>query len=330
MTWFCGLIGGMEPVNMIKKRRKAVWRECLWCRARGIDPPCRMGKLKPLERHMVECEAAYRLEQEGQQRPKVDVILAMVKRQQSQIAELSARLVVLEQKKVRAIDPTNYWDTLPARQCWRNRKQNCKRIMEAILSRYEPAPYHNDHWSWFSWFFPPESVSIQDILMAALWPIVEERDEKKCLRGIGTEDLYHIFKQIWGKQRVEGADLDWFIDCMDELGAPYDRCVIQKEAAEFHRALMKFQGTKKKAGTAGVCQGLVPLVRIWRRLAVLDDPILTAARSLPPGKALKWDIPAPSDPSPSESTEVHADNKSDLELQSSSDIPQGYVGVHFS
>ena len=93
---------------------------------------------------------------------------------------------------------------------------------------------------------------------------------------------------------------------------------------------MRFQGTKKKAGTAGVCQGLVPLVRIWRRLAVLDDPILTAARSLPPGKALTWDIPTPSDPSPSESKEVHGDNKSDLELQSSSDIPQGYVGVHFS
>ena len=315
---------------MPKQKRKAVWRECLWCRARGIDPPVRMGKAKPLMRHMVECEACYRLEKESSSKPKIDVVLSMVKRQQSQIADLSARVSSLEARKARVVDPSNFWDTQTPRQCWRNRKQNCKRFMQAVLKSYVPKPYLENRMSWFEWFFPSEGVCIQDILMAALWPILESRDDKTCIRGIETEDMYCLFKQIWSKQRAEGTDLNWYIECLNEIGAPCDIPTIQKEAAEFDRALLKFQLTTKRAGSGSVAHGLIPLVRIWRRFAHHGDDILMVARSLPPTEELTWGTQEPPDLSSSESTATRVDSKSVLGHQSSTEIPPDYVGVQFS
>ena len=275
----------------MKKTRKAVWRECPWCKARGMEP-FRSGKLKCFTRHVVKCQAEYLLEQKTGERPQIEVLTAMVNRQQCQIADLVARITVLETRKRRPIDPTNYWNSISPKTCWQNRKRNAKRFIRAILSTYEgPQKYYSDIWGFWEWFFPRE-VDIQDILMLALWPIVEDRDNQPVLRDIQTTDHYFMFKQIWGKSKTDGTDLVWFIEAMQEVGVPstaYDAYAIRKNGVEFDRALRKFQLTKKRASGPGLAQGLIALGRIWRKMYACDVEHVTAAMSLPPTEELKWE-----------------------------------------
>lgn len=308
------------PKRKEKKRRKAVWRECIWCRARGCEPAFRSGKLKTLEKHMVHCQAAHVLEQHNCERPKIDVIMNMVEQLLSKQAELSARLAVLEQRRNRPIDPTNYWNRLTPKLCWANRKENAVRYLTTVLSQYTgPTKYHSNIWDYFSWFCPPE-ILMQDILMVALWPVLEDRDGLVVLRGLETTDMYHLFKQVWGKSNTQGTDFEWYLDALEEIGVPktsYDPFRIQQLAAEFSRSLRKFQVTKKRAGGVQLVQGLVPLARIWKRLLLYDGEILTECIRLPPREAMRWETAALLDQPPLVSEAARADSKSVSGPQSS-------------
>ena len=337
MGCFCYIISkDMEGklVDSFKKKRKAVWRECIWCKARGIDPAYKSGKLKILQKHMVICQAAHSLEQQNlaDTRPKIDLIMSMVQLQQKQIADLTGRLAVLEQRKVRKpLDPTNYWVRLTPKQCWELRKRNTLRRMRAVLSLYEPNPkLYKNHWEYFNWYFPikPE---ISLILMGALWPCVEKREDVVCLRGFESTNLYCIFKNIWGKSYCKGTGFEWYIEALQELGTPpayYDAVHISREANEFDRAIRKFQCTKVRIGN-GTPQGLVPLVRIWRTNGELDEDVTGVCMSLPPHKELKWEKLAPPDPSREESVEAHVDSKSSSGHQLSTETPPDFVSVKF-
>jgi hypothetical protein len=285
-----------------RKTRRAVWRECKWCRARGLEP-YRSGKLKTLLKHQVVCEADYLLEQKSGERPQIQVLTCMVQRQQCQIAELIARVSVLETRKRRPVASCNHWINMTPKQCWAARKQNAKRYIRAILSEYDgPQKYYKDIWGYFEWYIPKE-LGPHDILMSALWPILEERDGKHAIRGVETTDLYFMFKQIWGKSKTQGTELEWWIDALEEVGVPqtaYDPFNVRKHGVDLDRAIRKYQATKVRAGGAGLAQGLVGLGRIWRQLFVPDVEHLTVAMSLPPTEELKWGIVKPADQPSSE------------------------------
>ena len=315
-----------------KKTRKAVWRECIWCKARGNEPTYKSGKLKVLERHMVSCKAAFHLEQQNLAglRPKIDTVLSMVQLQQKQIADLTARVAVLEQRKSRPVDPTNYWFGLSAKECWKHRKRNAVRWMRGVLSQYEPKPYHKTIWDYFEWYIPTEPT-IHTILNSALWPCIEMRNGQACLRGIETEDMYCIFKNIWGKSLCRGTNLDWYLEALQEVGVPpkqFDRVCIANVAENFENAIRRFQATKKRAGDQAP-QGLVRLVRIWRKYE-FDEQINEVCSRLPPQTVQTWEISTPADRLPEESTTARDDSMSVLGPQSRSDTLLDYVEVRSS
>ena len=314
----------------MKKKRQAVWRECIWCKARGIEPTYKSGKLKVLQRHMVACQAAHALEQQNlaDTRPKIDLIMAMVQLQQKQIADLTARMAVVEARRHKPVDMSNYWFKLTPKQCWAHRKRNAVRMMESVLKMYVPKPYHECKWDFFLWYFPYE-LDAATILMSALWPCLEKRDGKTCLRGIETEDPYCIFKNIWGKAQCRGSDLGWYIEALQEVGVPQDRynaIHISSEGDEFQRGIMKFQNTRKKVNGGCAPQGLVKLVRIWR-LTEVDEEVREVCISLPPQTEPTSGTAAPPDPCPEESTTARADSTSASDRQSNSETRQDYVSV---
>ena len=308
---------------MEKKRRKAKWRSCLWCERRQIDPPFRSGKGKVLVRHMVECEAMYRLEQSTlENRPKVDIMFSMMNKMQSQIADLTARLTVVEQKKAREPDPGTFWAKIKPKQAWRMRKENTVRAIRACLSNYEPSKYCKTPNEYLGMMLITRHPDISDILSVSLWPILEQRSGKMCLRNYESEDMYSCFKNLWGKQRNSRDTLDFWKEAIEEVGLPlkdfYDAKHMYQVSNEFDRILTRFQVTKKRAGGGPVCQGLVGLCRQWRKAYPLPDSIVEACRSLPPGQELKWGNESLPDPLPLESKAVHGGNKSASGPRSSS------------
>ena len=314
----------------MKRKRQAVWRECIWCKARGIEPPYRSGKLKILERHMVTCQAAHSLEQQNlaDTRPKIDIIMALVQLQQKQIADLTARMAVVEQRKRKPIDPTNYWYRLTPKQCWANRRENAIRMMEGVRKMYTPKPYHENEWDFFIWYFP-QDIDAATILMSALWPCLEKRDDKTCLRGIETDDPYCIFKNIWGKQLCKGADFGWYIEALQAVGVPpayYNAIQISREGDEFQSGIMKFQNTRKKVNGGSAPQGLVRLVRIWRKTEV-DEEVREVCTALPPRTVTTSEIQVLPDPCPEESVAIRDDSTFSLGPQSSTGTPPDFVSV---
>ena len=318
-----GLLCGMMDIPKQKKKRKAKWRSCSWCERRNLDPPFRSGKGKVLVRHMVECEALYRLEQSTQQnRPKADVMFAMMRDMQSQIADLTARVSVVEQRKARKPDPGSFWSKINAKQAWRTRKDNTVRAIRACLKSYEPSKWVKTPFDYLEMMLLTKQPDICDILSIALWPIIEPRGHKMCLMGYDSENEYHIFKNVWGKTRSTGNNLDFFEEALREVGLPMDRFFdkrhIYQVRQEFDRILMRFQTTKVRSGNQ-VPQGLVGLCKQWRKVYPLPDTILEACTSLGPEQELKWETEAPPGPRPLESEEVHAESKSASGPQSSSE-----------
>ena len=316
----------------MKRKRQAVWRECLWCKARGIAPAYKSGKLKILQKHMVLCQAAHGLEQQNlaDTRPKIDLVMAMVQLQQKQIADLTARVAVMENRKRKPVDLTNYWFRLTPKQCWAQRKRNAVRMMQAALKMYDPTVYTQVKckWDFFLWYFPFE-VDAATILQSALWPCLEKRDEKTCLRGIETEDPYCIFKNIWGKSQCRGADFGWYIEALQEVGAQMDRynaIHISNLGEHFEGGILRFQNTKKKVNGTGAPQGLVRLVRIWQK-TVVDEDLRAECISLQPRTPSSSETPALPDPCLEVSAEARADNRSVSGHQSNSDTHQDYVSV---
>ena len=167
----------------------------------------------------------------------------------------------------------------------------------------------------------PESLDPQEIISFALWPILDKWDDKPCLRNIETTTPYCIFKQLWTKQFTYGTDLIWFWECLEEIKM-YDYSVLLSSAETFDRAVRKFQATAK-IGTHGV----TPLLRIWRKINLLDMVHFTVCSSLAPGMILCWESAKRLDQPRSVSIEVHADSKSASDRQSNSDTPSDFVGV---
>ena len=313
------------------KRRQAKWGECLWCKARGLDVCYKSGKRKVLERHMVKCEADYVLEQKSQQTNKIDVVLAMMERQHELIAALTARVSVLEQRGQRSSDPSNAWNRMSAKQCWKKRKENAMRYIRATLAEYDgPQKYYTTIWEYWNFVFP-SCTGIDGMLQAALWPVLQDSNSKLTgLRGVKSDDPYFLFKAVWGKSSVEGSDLQWFIDALREVGIPaacYDELHIRQEAAEFDRVLRKFQATTKRDAKGIVSQGILPLYRIWSNVYPCECDLLKVAMSLPPTAELTWEIAPLLDQSPSVSEAARDGNTSDQDHRSSSDTHGDFVSV---
>ena len=312
-----------------KKRRKAKWAECLWCRARGIEVPFRSGKMKCLKKHMVNCEAAFLMEKATQTTSKIDVVQAMMHRQQQLISDLTARIAVLEQRSRRPVDPANLWNKMTAKQAWNRRKTNAMRFIRTTLSQYPgPQKYFASIWEYWE-YMQPAQTGVANILQTALWPVLEEGKTTR-LRGILTDDPYFIFKQIWGKTSPDGSDLQWFIDALREVGVPethIDERHIRGEAAHLDRAIRKFQDTHKRSAKGAVTQGLLPLHRIWKNVYNVDEEFLTVAMRSPPGVDLTWENVKLLDLPPLESEAVRDGSTSSQGPQSKTETPEDFVSV---
>ena len=271
-----------------KRTRKAVWRTCRFCEKRNIVPPFSSGKLKCLEKHMVQCEAAYILEQGNETRPKFETLFRMVEQLQKTVAEQGARIAVLEQKKTRTVDVENMWFKMSPKKCWNMRKKNTVRIIRACLSTYEPSKWVKTPWEYLQFNILPPEIPLSDILSLALWPVLVENEHSIGLRGIQTSDEYCLFKQIFGKSRTKGLDLTWYLDALKEVGAPLDMFYCERtmyeHSQEFERVMNKFQSTTKRSK-----HGLIGLLRIWRKVFRMPDEFIEVATSLRPEEDLKWE-----------------------------------------
>ena len=272
---------------MSGKKRQAVWRECPYCKIRGILPPFRSGKLKCLEKHAVECEATMHLENQCTERPKIDTILAMVRRQQKQIAELSARCLVLENRKSRVRTSESPFLKMSPKDAWGSRKWNAVRLFEHFLMKYPgPCRYYKTKWEYFSWNFPA-CTHLASALQAGLWPVLEMRGDKCALRNIETVDLYFIAKQIWGRSKTVGLDGAWYFEALQEIGVPPDylkgcQTSVKEGFAHLELAVARFQNTSNRKPGEGICQGLVKLHRIWTHVYALEEADFTDAIRQPP------------------------------------------------
>ena len=296
-----------------RKKRKAKWRQCMWCERRGIDPPFISGKMKCLERHMVLCEADFRMEEEVSQRPKIDTLVAMVKSQQGQIANLTARVSVLEARRARVEhDDLLHWTQMTPKQAWRLRKENTVRALRATLKNFRPTKYYKTSMDYLEMMLlPGKEPTLHDILSICLWPVIEIREHQATLRGIETMDLYCIFKNIWGKTSSV-VDLSFWKEALEEVGIPLARfhssLHMYTLSNEFQRMVLKFQNTKKRAGKGNAWQGIAGLCRSWRQVYPLTDDIRTVATSLGPKQEMTWGIEEPAGQCPSESAVVHDGN----------------------
>ena len=133
-----------------------------------------------------------------------------------------------------------------------------------------------------------KDLPLADILSMALWPILVETDNGLGLRNIDTTNPYCMFKQIWGKSKTTGTDLEWFREELEEVGVPLDEyyCAqnVHQHSIEFERVLNKFQQTGKRAG-----HGVVGLLRNWKNMFTMPQEFITVARSLPLKQELKWE-----------------------------------------
>lgn len=272
----------------MKRTRQAKWRECAFCKIRGMDPPYRSGKLKCLLKHQVECEAAHRLEIEAQTRPKIDVLLAMMQRQTRDIAKLTSRVAILEERKRRKPEDRS-WETITPKEAWANRKRLVMRFIRVILNEHYRGPcrWYKTRWECFRWLVP-EDISLADILQMALWPVLDERDGTMCLRGVQTTDVYFLFKQLWGKK--EPANLDFVLEAYHELGIPeeyYSAQSIRATSHEFQRIVEKYQTVTKRAGSQ-MCHGCFPLYRHWKQITMISEETYEAATALPLSETLHF------------------------------------------
>jgi hypothetical protein len=297
----------------VPRKRKAKWGSCKWCEKREISPPFCSGKMKCLAKHMVICETEYIMEQNIEQRPKIDGIVAVLQRQQLQIAVLSSRVSVLEARRAREErDDLAHWTTMSPKKAWQLRKENTVRALRACLRCFQPSIYHKTSMDYLEMMLiPGKEPALHDILSIALWPVIETREHQPCLKGIQTTDVYCIFKNIWGKKSTV-VDLTFWKEALEEVGVPLERFYsslhIYTISNELQRMVLRFQNTKKRAGGGNAWQGLAGLVRAWRNVYPLTEEVIAVAKSLGPGQELKWGIEGPADLCPSGSTATRAEN----------------------
>ena len=111
------------------KKRQARWAECKWCKLRGEPIIFRSGKRKCLERHMVQCKTAYELEKSQTHNSE---LIQTVKLLQRSVADLAARVTVLELQKKKYFKNCNrFWDKMTPKCAWNRAKENTKRLIRA-------------------------------------------------------------------------------------------------------------------------------------------------------------------------------------------------------
>ena len=277
-----------------KRKRKAVWRTCAWCQRRLIDPPFRSGKLKCLERHMAGCKAEFLLQQETKQEVDTACLKLMISGLQRQISELHARVSVLEKQGIaKMVKTEDLWAKISPKKAWQMAKKSTVRAIRSVIKSYDskgPCPSLD---LWLEWNILQKEPTISHILSIALWPIIDIRNGKACLKNIETEDMYCIFKQLWGKKQNMNQNLMFYkealVECDLSLDDFYDAHHFNSINEEFQRRLCRFQNAPKKAGSGNVCQDLVGLVRVWRNVFQLDESITQVCTSLPPNMVLMLD-----------------------------------------
>jgi hypothetical protein len=275
------------------KKRNAKWGTCEWCVKREIVPPYMSGKKKCLVRHMVKCEAAYRLQHMTNDRNSCAMLGEMVKILQEQVASLTARVTTLEIQKEKYMHRiTQHWAKITPKSAWINAKVYLKRAICACLSRFEPSKYVKTHYEYLEFHLLTESPELHDILSICLFPVTMECDGKIILKNMTSTDYHYIFKKLWGKSSV--PNLNFIKEVFDEIGLPerfYAKSHYCEINDEFMRLVQRFQDTPPARADEGLKylpHGLVGLVRVWKRMYCLPDDLLTVCTSLAPTECLAW------------------------------------------
>jgi hypothetical protein len=268
---------------------------------------------------MVLCKNDYTLENEGASRTDSHTLVRTVALLSQQVAELQAQMRVLLLKKDRYyMERDNFWNKLTPRIAWKRAKENTKRLITAYLNSYKPLKWYKNRWEWLSGYYVSKKIELHDVLSFGLWPVLAVRENRTVLRGTDSTDHYHIFKRVWGKQKL--PNIRWFREALVELDLPPDLFIdemhLRTIEGEFQRMLMRYQGTKKRNDSQWIPQGLVALVKTWEKMYAIDEEIFMACTNLGPNESLKLKTEKFLDPPPLESKEAHADSKSSLDRQS--------------
>ena len=292
-----------QQMEKPKRKRKAVWRECKWCKLRGAEVIFSSGKLKCLERHMVQCKIDYELEQKTIK--DSHDLWNLVNCLKEQVVNLTSRVAVLELKKDRYyIERNMFWKKITPRITWKRAEQNVIRLVRACLSVYKPSKYNQCPFDYLEMYVLPKEPSLHDILSLMLWPILETRDDKTVLRGDCSADEYHIFKRIWGKQDL--PNLSSYVSALEkliELGLDpsfLDCNHIWKMESEFQRLMRRFQQTKTRVGKRTAPQGIISLKRVWENVYPIPTMFLDPCKSLGPEEILSVESSILRDPPSSE------------------------------
>ena len=179
------------------------------------------------------------------------------------------------------------------------------------MKTYKPKKWYNNRWDWLADMYVSPKIELHDVLSFALWPVLEQREFRTVLRGIDSTDHYHMFKRVWGKQKIQ--DLSWYKEALLEMNLPpaifIDEMHIRRLEGEFQRLMVRFQSTKCRAKNQAP-QGLVGLVRLWEKMyPMCENDILPICTSLGPDENLTWDNEEPQSQH-HESEAARVDNKS--------------------
>jgi hypothetical protein len=299
----------------LPKKRQAKWAECKWCKARGLSIVFRSGKRKCLEKHMVLCKTDYLLESEVASRTDSHDLVRVVALLSRQVAELQAQVRVLMLKKDQR---DNFWNKLTPKIAWKRAKYNTKRIITAYLNSYKPLKWYKNRWEWLSGYYVSKKIDLHDVLSFGLWPVLASRENRTVLRGIDSNDHYHMFKRVWGKSEL--PNIRWFREALVELQLPPDIFIdemhLRKIEGEFQRMMMRYQDTKKRNDSRWIPQGLVALVKMWEKMYPSDEDIVRECTRLGPNEILTLRTEELPSPPPLESEEAHVGSTSALDLQS--------------
>jgi hypothetical protein len=274
----------------MKRKRNVIWRECQWCEKRNMEVR-RFGKKKTLRRHEIECEALYRSEfQPSDNMPSIQTLVTMVNNMQKQIDCLKCEVSMLKETKSRSNRINPYLRMTP-KKCWELRKENTIRAIRACMQSFEPGKYYKSAEDYLRFHLVGDSMDIQDILSISLWPILEmDEDENIHFQRIDTRDVYSMCKQIWGKTQSSANTLYFFREAIVECGLNEDKFLNKTQhgntCSEFERIIKKFQGTGARSSGSGVCWGINPMLRIWRKLYILPTQLIQVCNSLPPREKL--------------------------------------------
>ena len=243
---FCGMV--------TKKKRQQNYVSCKWCSLQDKEP-LKFARVTALERHQAKCKAAYLLKDAPDKTaPERSVLLQMILQQNDDIARLKARVQRLEEKRNKT---PRVCSEMTPRECWAARKDTLRTVYRHFGQRK------------FDFWFPVDNIDVSNILPAVLFPVLEMRGEKLCLKNIVTEDVYHLGKQLWGKKSLGEINLEWYREvCEEEFGQTLDKNSFKDANDDLIRTYERFVATEKRHGSSLCPQGLVRLFRLWKRMTL--------------------------------------------------------------